>query len=467
MRLTLPRLLLSALGLTIFTILYLSHPRLNAVYTYTYTPTPPPETSSPIISAFFQPWALLIHTTKPPISPLQIFWPAQNIPVTPSSPPRGPAAENHLDLSDADIASLRAAHATFRTALDQLDPSTISPFTGVGIVLVAGGEYFGPALVSLALLRQAGCDLPVEVFVADNSEYESALCEIELPALNARCVILSEYLTFSANSEGKTAHLAATHYQLKSLALLLSSFAEVLFLDSDSLPLLSPAALFASPAYTDTGLISWPDFWVRTEATAFYSVANISVPTDLPPASAEAGQLLVDKRRHLKTLLLAAYYNVWGPGWYYPLLSQGALGQGDKTTFEAAAVVLGMPYHRVQTPVRAVSRVVDGKERGSGMVQFAPGPEAGVAFLHANTPKMNAGHLVDEGDLVDGVGRHLRLWGGEEEQVALFGEDLERRVWGVLVEGGCRLEGVVEEWKGRGGVCGRLRGHWEAVFGGE
>jgi len=323
------------------------------------------------------------------------------------------------------------------------------------------------------MLRSSGSVLPVEAFLHDRSEYEPYLCETVLPSLNARCLIIDDFLQPPASTTHNTT-LEATHYQLKSLALLFCSFRHALFLDSDSIPLLDPAPLLTTSRYLSTGLIGWPDLWLATESPTFYSIAGLlSFPTDLPTASSEAGQLLLDKHQHLKTLLLACYYNIFGPTHYYPLLSQGALGQGDKNTFETAAVVLGAPFYRVPTAPRELERYEFGERKVSGLVQYlwlpvaVDGEGATVApgFVHANTPKMNAGHLVDEGDLIDeGTEERLRLWGTTEEQMEVFGEDLEARVWGVMVEVGCALEKRVREWKGRKGLCRRLKEHKNAVF---
>jgi alpha 1,2-mannosyltransferase len=269
-----------------------------------------------------------------------------------------------------------------------------------------------------------------------------------------------------------------THYQLKSLAILLSSFEHVLYLDSDSIPLLNPESeLFATEPYTSTGLVIWPDFWISTESPSFYTVVGLGkMPSDLPEASSEAGQLLMNKRKHLKTLLMAVYYNVYGPDFYYPLLSQGALGQGDKETFMAAAMVLDLPYYRVKTGVRAIGRVDGSERKGSGMIQVDPLADSrkqdgdkskhpGAAFIHANTPKMNAGHLVDEGDLLTTVDQKpLRLWGSRDEQIKEFGLDLEKTVWELVVQTGCELADVIREWSHRKDLCRRLNEHWNAVF---
>jgi len=330
------------------------------------------------------------------------------------------------------------------------------------------------------MLRKTGSTLPVEIFVADASEYETSICDGYLPRYGARCLVLSDFL----RNENASHSFEVTHYQLKCLAILFSSFAEVLYLDSDSIPLLNPSELFSIEPYNSTGLVFWPDFWVATESPLFYTIAGLpAFPSNLPKSSSEAGQLLINKKTHLKTLLLACYYNIYGPDYFYPLLSQGALGQGDKETFMAAALILGEPYYRVKMGVTSVGRHNGEKFKGSGMVQYHPTDDflyarpqnASVsneetrlmirpAFLHANTPKMNAGHLVDEGDLFAVDQKRLRLWGSKEDQERQFGYDIEKEVWELLVKTGCELDQLLGEWKGRKSMCARLEEHWEAVF---
>lgn len=429
------------------------------------------------IGDFWEPWASAIQVARPPIPAITITRTHSNLGVSEADArkPRQPPTKL-ITLSPTDLANLTSAHALLKDKLDaypnfERDANTL--FNGRGIVTVAGGEYFGPAIVGLHMLRATGSDLPVEAFVQNWDEYEPSLCEEYLPRFGARCLVLEEFLSDPVSKTWEV-----THYQLKSLALLFSSFTEVLLLDSDSIPLVDPAQLVSSPAFTSTGLVGWSDFWKASETPDFYTIAGLpSFPSNLPTPCSESGQLLVDKSRHLATLLLATYYNIWGPDYFYPLLSQGALGQGDKNTFESAAVVLNNTFYRVPKMLKAVGRNPGDGFKGSGMVQYMPeddglevDPADGkkaherVAFIHANTPKMNAGHLVDEGDLVGPGGAHLRLWGGVESQVEMFGEDVEKKVWEIVKSTGCELAGTVREWKDRGGMCRRLKKHWKEVF---
>ncbi|KAE8448957.1 hypothetical protein EG329_008753 [Mollisiaceae sp. DMI_Dod_QoI] len=433
-------------------------------------------TASDDIQSLWSHWSKIIHDARPK---------TQHILLSSNAYPLGIASSDHGSREDprnrvinpeSDIKSLRSSHSTFLKTL-QTEDVVGDIFKGQGVVTVGGGEYFGPAIIGLHMLRKTGCTLPVEIFVADASEYEPSICEDYLPKYGARCLILSDFL----HNGSTVPTFEVTHYQLKSLAMLFSSFAEILYLDSDSIPLFNPSTeLFSTEPYKSNGLVIWPDFWISTESPLFYTIAGLhSFPSNLPKTSSEAGQILFNKKTHLKTLLLAIYYNIYGPDTYYPLLSQGVLGQGDKETFMAAALVAGESYYRVKTGVASIGRN-DGKEfRGSGMIQHHPhddflrqasnnenGSEILVrpAFMHANTPKMNAGHLVDEGDLFSIHRERLRLWGSREEQEKLFGVDLEKVVWGLLVETGCELEFRIEEWRDRERMCGRLEEHWKDVF---
>ncbi|QDS77562.1 hypothetical protein FKW77_001292 [Venturia effusa] len=489
-------------------------------------PTPPHNsTASPVLLDFWRTWALHFVAAKPRIGPVQVAGNANNAAAyvfNPNATREKPV--NHIEISDQDVNSLKGSHAQIRGSLEDfhVEAEVKKLYSGTGIVTLAGGEFFGPSIVGIRMLRYTGSTLPVEVFLADWSEYEPEICEEELPALNARCIVVADYVLPDIQEQRVPDLPPITRFQLKALALLLSSFAQILYIDSDSFPLVDPRSeLFSRPPFTHTGFIGWPDFWLSTESPLFYTIAGKGgdFPSGLPQTSSEAGQLLIDKRRHLRTLLLATYYNVWGPEYYYPLLSQGAMGQGDKNTFESAAIVLGIPYYRVTTPAKSLGRMDGELFRGSGVVQFHPlddyrkygkksihssatsglaeaTPAVGhaplhssedkrrrgrrqvyealgnddssirPAFVHANTPKMNAGHLVDEGDLNDKIsGEALRLWGSAEDQEKLFGTDLEKKVWAEVVRSGCEFEYVLNEWKKREDICRRLKLHWEVVFG--
>lgn len=446
--------------------------------------------------AFWAKWSQAIYDARPTTPKILLTGKAPT-----QKPPGGEYTRkphrDHIRNPDDELTTLQKLHGQFVNTLekelgdDQRNSSTrqwkgLDIFKGRGVVMVGGGEYFGPAIISLHMLRQTGSTLPVEVFVPDDDEYEAELCEKYLKKLNARCVVLSHILDRSAikTSQADGADMKVTHYQLKSLALLLSSFSDALLLDSDSIPLFDPAKyIFDSEPYKSKGMVVWPDFWRASESPKFWTIAGrTNFPAGLPSTASEAGELAINKATHLAPLLLATYYNVWGPDHYWPLLSQGALGQGDKETFLAAAVNLNSTYYRVKTPAGKLGRNDGFADKTTGLVQHLPSDDhhyySGTSssppshksiramFLHSNTPKMNAGHLVDEGDLISRNGdTRLRLFGRKEDMMKQFGTDVEKSIWDLLVQTGCELQDVIEEWKERERMCERLEQHYQAVFG--
>ncbi|CAR23943.1 alpha-1,2-mannosyltransferase MNN5 [Lachancea thermotolerans CBS 6340] len=251
-----------------------------------------------------------------------------------------------------------------------------------GFVTVGGGRFSLLAYSMLRALRARGSKLPAEVVIPpQDAAGEEHFCNEVLPELNARCVFFEDALPRA---------LVETwdfeRYQIKAVALLLSSFKKIVFIDADDFPIQNLDSLFDSEVLREHGLVLWPDLWRRATAPVFYRLANIDVDLrrrvrnmgdNLSPASrytdpdqdpeqlqkiapfhdfagtvpdptTESGQMVIDKVRHFQTLLLALYYNVYGPEWYYSLFSQGTAGEGDKETFATAAHVLGLPFYQVK-----------------------------------------------------------------------------------------------------------------------
>ncbi|CEP64414.1 alpha-1,2-mannosyltransferase MNN5 LALA0_S11e03576g [Lachancea lanzarotensis] len=250
-----------------------------------------------------------------------------------------------------------------------------------GFVTVGGGRFSLLSYTMIKTMRERGSTLPVEVVIPPQDELgEDHYCNEILPQLNARCVFFSDVLPkkLVKNWEFK-------RYQIKSVALLISSFKKIVFIDADDFPLKNLDDIFQSQVVKQNGLVLWPDLWRRVTAPVFYRIANVEVDLTrrvrnlgddvsppsryvepkknlnlaeipfhdfegaIPDPTSESGQMVIDKVRHLKTLLLALYYNVYGPEWYYSLMSQGTAGEGDKETFASAAHVLGLPYYQVKT----------------------------------------------------------------------------------------------------------------------
>lgn len=345
-----------------------------------------------------------------------------------------------------------------------------------GIVTTAGGKYLPVMVISLRMLRRTGSALPVEVFLADSNEFEPYICDVVFSSLNARCIVLSEIL----NAVSETDEIS--HYQYKIFSVLFSSFEEVLLLDSDSFPISDPEPLYTSEPFTSTGLLLWPDFWYASESPIYFTVSSQQSPSLSERAATEAGEILYSKSKHEPSILLATYYNIYGPTHYYPLLSQGAPGEGDKETYPWAAAALGEPHYHVKEPVQAIGHFnrENGILEGSAMIQFDPRAdylnrhpgftEAAPRpfFVHANYPKFNPATIFR--DVIEGAhgparsanGSFQRVWENQEE---MFGFDLERTFWEEIKWTACELEHRFDSWKWTTGICAEATEYWDAVFG--
>lgn len=304
-----------------------------------------------------------------------------------------------LMLSELDTSTLKKGHAEFVNSLERMD-MPMNQYKGDGIVTVGGGKFSLLSFLIIKTMRSTGTTLPVEVFIPSGEEGDDEYCNKLLPQLNAKCISLSDVLP-----QKTVDSFVFKGYQFKALALLASSFKNVLLLDADNFPIKKLDNIFRHEVFSSTGLILWPDFWRRTTSPLFYDITGKEVSSkrvrfsiddatppqvytknlldlsdvplhdlegSIPEVSTESGQLMIDKEKHLKTVLLALYYNSNGPGWYYPIFSQGASGEGDKETFIAAANFFDLPFYQVRTTPEVDGYHTSGSDpqfRGVSMLQ--------------------------------------------------------------------------------------------------
>ncbi|GFR51145.1 hypothetical protein Agub_g13500 [Astrephomene gubernaculifera] len=282
--------------------------------------------------------------------------------------------------------SLRSSLAAYSEQLGQQDVpgATLPPASqrGRGIVMVSGGlRYMVSAWISIAMLRRAGSTLPVEMWFPILEYPTSAVVE----ALRRRGVSCRAFTVPDLDQAG---------YSLKVAAIMLSSFSELLFLDADNFPLRDPAPLFDSAEYQRTGATFWRDYWGPTAVPELAHILGVH-RRDLPDSSFEAGQMLIDKRKHWRGLRVALYFNYYHNVWYN--LFTDYMGWGDKETFYYAFLAAREPTYYVPVPTGSVGmmrpfcRKFKSRQlcrevfTGNSMLQF-DGSGAPL-FLHANLEK--------------------------------------------------------------------------------
>ncbi|KAK1147850.1 mannosyltransferase [Aspergillus melleus] len=377
---------------------------------------------------------------------------------------------------------LQAAHDGFMRDMQPLKAIRAYHPRTKGIVSAAGGTYFPTFLVTLRMLRRTGSTLPVEVFVKDWVEYEPYICEIVLPPLHAKCIVLSEMLS---GLDGGDSNYPIEGYQIKSFAILFSSFENLIWMDADILPLHDPGPLLQYEPFSSTGLVTWPDFWKNTASPLYFNVSRQLEPPVNTRAATESGALLISKKTHYMTLILAAYYNYHGPSYYYSLLDQGAPGEGDKDTFLHAATALGQKFYTVSEPVVDLGHP-DRWNRGTlgaAMLQADPMEDYALTrrgkwrvkdpsvanaargfFVHSYHPEFNAGDELLGEKSRDKDGNPMRLWTHSKDALERLGYDVERRAWQEAKTVTCSLEHAFDTWKSKSGLCKGVQNHWNAIF---
>ncbi|KAI3406037.2 hypothetical protein KGF56_001256 [Candida oxycetoniae] len=400
--------------------------------------------------------------------------------------------ENVLDIPDATYKAMADSHyqyvhdhipnlinkgvATFGKLVPS-DPEWSKYHGSSGYVLIGGGKYSWLSYLVIKQIRATGAKLPIELFLASKDDYEETFCTHIQSKYNARCNVfdteLAKQLQEKFNIGG---------YQYKMLALLSSQFENVFYIDSDNFPTKNIDYIFDSELYKKNNLILWPDAWARTTNPKFYEIAEVEVKENklryskydikqaggeenlqpfskytfadswfhdfegtLPDPTSETGMLVINKTSHLKTLLLCLYYNVFGPNFYYPILTQGSAGEGDKETFIAAATVMKEPWHQTLKQFQWVgyhSKATDSfTSKALGhfdpvQANDKPQPDnVDIVFMHLSYPKFYPNWLVDNNDLIyKDSDEHIRMYSAIDKNV---GYDFDLRIFQFFTEGIC------------------------------
>ena len=199
-----------------------------------------------------------------------------------------------LPITASEAAEVRSMHADL---VKRLPDYPMNAYEGRGVVMVAGGKHSEYVTTSLGMLRLVGSKLPVEVWMLDQSEEKEGWCA-ELAEEGVTCRHLSDFVNPSTSFKHP--------FQYKLAAMFFSSFQEVLYLDSDSIPVINPDAVFDSKAFQETGAVLWPDYWRSTESpwTSYITGASDRQSEEIPKKrTVDSGQMLWDKKRQWKVTL--------------------------------------------------------------------------------------------------------------------------------------------------------------------
>ncbi|EGV63336.1 hypothetical protein PSN45_004387 [Yamadazyma tenuis] len=312
---------------------------------------------------------------------------------------------SRLKLKDQQIESLQQSHDRLVRLLTTLEVPKESVFSGDGIVINTGDIGIGSVLVLVSQLRNTGSVLPIEVVMNTWKSADKKICDEILPQFNAKCIFIDRAIP----KMSKSLPQKLEKFQYKVIGLFISSFERAIVLDSDNLPIDNVDTLLYCQEFLKTGFLLWPDIWFKSTSPEYYNIARFEVGEPvrrdglsnnkgfaqyvssgkkhsnvafhdldgLPSAgTAETGQLVVNKRKHIRSLILTLYYNIYGPNCYYTLFYQGGAGIGDKDTFVPALHVFNEPYSMVDKSTDLLgfkSGVnMDGEFVDTTLIQYAP-----------------------------------------------------------------------------------------------
>lgn len=208
-----------------------------------------------------------------------------------------------------------------------------------GIVLCGGGSLLPGVWVTVNLLRQFGCKLPVELWHIGPEElppvYRKLLTPMDVRSVDAREVW--HKCVGAAPLSG---------WQAKVLAVVKSSFREVLYIDADNHPTKDPAFLFDDPLYTSTGALFWPDRIKHGPDSKLWELFDVPYRDE---EMHETGQFVIDRTRHWHALQVAMHCNQWSRFWYQH-------SHGDTALLRFAMHKLGdkfsmLPHRLLEVPV--------------------------------------------------------------------------------------------------------------------
>jgi hypothetical protein len=223
-----------------------------------------------------------------------------------------------IDECEAAVAKERkalAAELCDSTLCATEAPPDVAAKTGRGIVFTGGRQHW--PLIKSMIKRFDAPKSQIEVFVDRQADVDD--CKRNFGG-SATCKAPRE------DPKILPQFYAGKKYTYKPVAVLDSSFAEVLFMDADINPLLDPRFLFDSCEYKKTGAVFFPDLfgagcekvkWVNKRALsgqsgwpnhAMWSIINHKWSPQWPLAQEfESGLFVVDTKRHWRALRVSKF----------------------------------------------------------------------------------------------------------------------------------------------------------------
>lgn len=267
-----------------------------------------------------------------------------------------------LFISLSDASDIELIKKEWKKAVAEAPEYPDAAYSGRGIVIPAGGKYYlTNGFINLGMLRQSGCELPVEIWYIGEKEVIPAVMR-ELEMMGAVCKDITQYFSYPIKG-----------WEVKVHAIIASAFEEVLLIDADNVVFQNPEFLFDSEEYLQTGALFWPDIQTLEKKNLLWEVLELQ-PQKV--RAQESGQVVVNKQTCWLPLQLCLHMNKESAFYYSHVL-------GDKDTFHLSWRALGYPYFMIPHVPGLIKKNM--KDTSNGFGQLQRDFEGNPLFCHTTT----------------------------------------------------------------------------------
>jgi hypothetical protein len=229
-------------------------------------------------------------------------------------------------------------------------------FKGRGIVLTVGSNQLLHTKLNLRIIQWLKTKLGVEVWYSSAQINNNQVNELlnYVPKLDlkmccfetSRCRLLNgTEISVQANHvyPPRIKKVAKKIFSFKLAAMVSSTFAEIIFIDSDCYIVRDPNYLFEKdPMYNIFGSLFYPDIYMSHQHPQIWSALNTACVNEF---ELDSGVLILDKRRVWNGLYMAKLM-----GDHPELFYEKFISDGDKDTFRLAFRYMKIPYYIVGIP---------------------------------------------------------------------------------------------------------------------
>jgi hypothetical protein len=217
--------------------------------------------------------------------------------------------------------------------------------SGKGIIVCSGDRHFISSYILVKMIIERKASVNIEwYYVGSELSYDNR--NILLQIKNIRLIdcldIRPNWFKYPINEE----HIKG--YMIKSYAIMVSKFRDIILLDGDNIPLQNVLDLFDLPTYRENGHLFWPDFTFSENngmnksllpyGNDVFKWFNVKSPQDTGNRLTESGQIMIDKVRYWKIVCLAYFLN-YNHDLTYKILF------GDKDLYYLAFAIMRNRYN--------------------------------------------------------------------------------------------------------------------------